>query len=395
MLSKEVIAWSVYDFANTIFSALFVTFFYPFFVKQFLGGTEFQIGLVFGISMFLVGILVPFIGALSDVIGKRIPFIAFFTVLCCAFTVIVIFAGLKLALIAGLIANFSYHGALTTYNALLPKITKDKKTLGFISAFGVGIGYLGTLFSLIIAYFVLNFYGWETREAANAIFVLTAVLFFGFSLITFFGIKERMNKFHNGITAVKASYRIVKKDFLELYKKKKFLFFLFSMFLYINAISAMIIFLFLYGKQEIGLTVKTFTYVYILFSIGAALGSFVFAKAIDRFGAVKMLKLSGYAWIIIIGVLLFFPSKGTFIFTGIAGGAALGVTMSAMRPQLLVFSPKKQVGQYFGFLELADKFSGFIGPIVFGWLASYAGYKPAIVSLILFFAAGLFLLRKV
>ena len=59
MNKKVVFAWGMYDLANTIFSALFVTFFFPFYVKEFLGGTEFQIGLVFGLSMLAVGINVP------------------------------------------------------------------------------------------------------------------------------------------------------------------------------------------------------------------------------------------------------------------------------------------------------------------------------------------------
>ena len=68
MNKKEVFSWGLYDFANTIFSALFVTFFYPFYIKDFLGGNESHVGLVFGGSMLFVGLIVPFIGALSDVV---------------------------------------------------------------------------------------------------------------------------------------------------------------------------------------------------------------------------------------------------------------------------------------------------------------------------------------
>src|SRR5574341_282356 len=119
MNKKEVFAWGMYDLANTIFSALFVTFFFPFYVKTFLGGNEFQIGLVFGLSMLAVGIFVPVIGAWSDVLGKRMPFIIFFTIVCCLLTWLVGKVSLSWALIGGFLANFSYHAALTTYNALI------------------------------------------------------------------------------------------------------------------------------------------------------------------------------------------------------------------------------------------------------------------------------------
>lgn len=66
-MRKEVFAWGMYDLANTIFSALFITFFFPLYVKQYLGGNELQLGLVFGLSMLAVGLIVPVIGAWSEV----------------------------------------------------------------------------------------------------------------------------------------------------------------------------------------------------------------------------------------------------------------------------------------------------------------------------------------
>lgn len=90
-MKKDIFAWSIYDFANTAFSALFVTFFFPFYVKEFLGGNEFHVGLVFGASMLLAGILVPIIGAISDQMNRRMPFIIIFTLLCVTSTIIEVF----------------------------------------------------------------------------------------------------------------------------------------------------------------------------------------------------------------------------------------------------------------------------------------------------------------
>jgi len=182
----------MYDLANTIFSALFVTFFFPFYVKTFLGGNEFQIGLVFGLSMLLVAFVVPVVGAWSDHIGRRMPFIVFFTIICCVLTWLVAGVSLWGALIAGFFANFTYHAALTTYNALLPKISRQNE-MGNVSGIGIGMGYVGTLISLAIAALLLSRYGWETAEGARVIFIATAVMFSVFSLPTFFGVREKPN----------------------------------------------------------------------------------------------------------------------------------------------------------------------------------------------------------
>ncbi|MBW3004223.1 MFS transporter [Candidatus Woesearchaeota archaeon] len=394
MLKKEVFAWSVYDLANTAFSALFVTFFFPLYVKQYLGGNEFQIGLVFGLSMLLVAITVPFIGALSDRLGRRMPFIILFTILCCTATYLVVHANLAFALMFGFIANYFYHAALTVYNAILPKIS-SKQNVGKISGIGVSVGYIGTFLSLLMTWGILHYLGWETISGVKAMFPATAMFFIGFSLITFFVIKDTPSKHAKLKANILQSFSDVKHTIVRIKHHKNLLWFLISTFMYVNAINAVIVFLYLYGRSEIGLTVKAFMGVYIVFSLAAAIGALIFGKITDWIGPKKTLGISGVLWIITLFVLLKTTSLTTFIIGGILGGIALGSVWTAMRPLLLQIAPKKKEGQFFGFMELSDKFSGVIGPIVFGFLAVRTGYFWAIISLLIFFILGLLALHKV
>lgn len=393
---KEVFSWGMYDLANTIFSALFVTFFFPFFVKQFLGGTEFQIGLVFGLSMLAVGLTVPFIGAWSDHVGRRMPFILIFTVICCALTYAVGLVPLYAALWFGGLANYAYHAALTTYNALLPKIAKPNE-LGNVSGIGTAMGYLGTLIGLGVAAMFLSQLGWETEAGAKAVFTITAVLFFVFSLFLFFGVKEP-KKSKDGLSAAEyigKSVQSVLKTLREIRRHKSFFFFLISMFCFANAINAVILFLFLFAREEISLTVQMFFIVYVIQSFGAVVGSFVSGKLTDKFGAKRVLVWAGFGWIGVILMLYFVKNVEMFVVAGTLGGAFLGMWTTAQRPKLVEMVSKSTVGQFFGYLELTNKFSGVLGPIVFGALASFVSYGWAMLSLIVFFAVGLFTLRFV
>lgn len=395
MRVKEVFAWGMYDLANTAFSALFVTFFYPFYIKQFLGGDEFQIGLVFGLSMLLVGLLVPAIGAWSDRIGKRMPFIIAFTMLCCLFTWLVIYAGLFLALVFGLLANFFYHAALTTYNALIPLIAK-KKEYGWVSGVGVGMGYFGTLLSLVMAAIILNNFGWETLEGVKTIFPATAVFFLAFGSFMFFRIKEKKVREREGfVVEIAQSFAQVWRTVKHLPKHKGLIPLLFSMFLFVDAMMAVIVFLFLYGRTEIGLSVQNFMWVYAFFSVAAVAGSFGFGKLIDVIGAKKGLAISGVIWIITILSLILVKGLPTFLVSGVLGGIALGGVWTGMRPMLIELSPARHVGQFFGFLELANKFSGVLGPILFGFLAANVSYAAGLFALLGFFVLGLFVLKFV
>ncbi len=171
-----IFAWSVYDLANTAFSALYVTFFYPLLIKVYLGGDEFQLGLVIGLSMLFAGILVPIMGAISDANGRKMPFVIYFTVACVIFTTLTGYVGLYTALIFGLIANLTYHAAIDVYDAVLVDIS-DKKNIGTISGYGTALGYVGTILSLVMAYLLLNRFGWDTKLGVQAMFPATAAFF--------------------------------------------------------------------------------------------------------------------------------------------------------------------------------------------------------------------------
>lgn len=396
MNKKEVFAWGVYDLANTAFSALFVSFFFPKYVTEFLGGNKFHIGLVFGLSMLLVGLLVPIIGAWSDRTKRRLPFIVLFTFFCCTATLFVPLVGLKAALLLGMIANFFYHAALTTYNALIPTLGKPEE-YGKISGIGVALGYVGTLLSLGAAALTLNWLGWESEAGIKAMFTVTAVFFLGFSLFTFLSLRER--KQNHVRTAWHEHTHHAVGDVLRTLKRLKnypgLIPYLLTIFMFVDAVTAVIVFLYLYGRSAIGLETQAFLVVYALFALSAVVGSYFYGKITDRIGPKRSLAIAGVLWLVVLGVLLAVQSFGMFVFAGLLGGVALGAVWTSSRPLLISLSPKKGVGQFFGFSELADKFSGVLGPILYGYLANAYGDKFGLISLSAFFIIGLVCLHFV
>jgi len=266
-------SWYLYDLANTAFSALFISFFFPLFVKEFLHGTEFHIGLVIGVSMFLAAIFVPILGTLSDIIGRRMPFLIFFTILCVIFTALVAFVNLPLALLFAVIANFSYQTSLVVYDAILPSIAK-KKELGKVSGYGTGIGYFGTLLSLGVALIVLRFFststqqGYETIAGIKAMFPTTALFFIIFSIPLFIYVKDKIKKkvisFKQGILN---SFKELKNTIINLNKHKGVLPFLTAAFMYNDAINTVILFLFLFVRETLQITVIGFIKIYLIFSL--------------------------------------------------------------------------------------------------------------------------------
>ncbi|MBW2989439.1 MFS transporter [Candidatus Woesearchaeota archaeon] len=382
----------MYDLANTAFSALFITFFFPLLVKVYLGGNEFQIGLVSGISMLLAGIIVPFIGALSDVSGKRMSFIISFTIICVIFTALTAYVPLYFALAFALIAMLSYHTALDVYDAKLVDISTSENR-GKISGYGVALGYVGVILSLAIAYCIISFFGWGSVTGIKAIFPFTALFFLSFSLVTFKLVKDKAKKAALPLKEnMKKAFRHIKDTFRNMPQHKGLLPFLIASFLYTDGMNTVILFLYLYAKEQISLSLTTFFYFYALFALAAIIGSLAFGKVSDLIGPKRTLITLLLTWAFIIVLLMELSSITTFIIAGCLGGAALGAVWTVTRPMLVNLAPKNKVAQLFGFQGLTEKFSGVLGPIIFGFVVVKAGYNAALTVLLLFFALGLLFL---
>lgn len=61
-----------------------------------------------------------------------------------------------------------------------------------------------------------------------------------------------------------------------------------------------------------------------------------------------------------------------------------------------LFVPAGRDGEFYGFFSICGKFSAFLGPFVYGLVARQSGsQRAAILSVLIFFAAGLLLLLRV
>ena len=151
---KERVAWYMFDFANTSFSVLMVTALFPIFFKNLVTdafndggflGTQFW-GLAGSLTMIIIAVTSPILGAIADSSGSKKKFLTFYTGLCIFFNTLLFFTtrgadpvfGLPIWLWAWVIfvlANVGFQGALPFYNAWLPEIS-DEKTIGRVGGIG-------------------------------------------------------------------------------------------------------------------------------------------------------------------------------------------------------------------------------------------------------------------
>jgi MFS transporter, UMF1 family len=142
---SAVAGWVLYDLANTIFSMGVVSLFFPLFVRDSVGAQRVDTiyGIISAISMGLIFVVSPLLGAMTDRARRRMPFLIVSTIVCVIFTALLARTGFVLSAIFFIIANIAYQAGLQFYDALLPQVSTEENR-GKIGGIGVGIGYLGS-----------------------------------------------------------------------------------------------------------------------------------------------------------------------------------------------------------------------------------------------------------
>lgn len=347
-------------------------------------------------SMLLAALSSPIMGTISDRLGRRMPFLMFFTLICCVFTASI---GLINRLVLGLlffaIANFCYQTAAIFYNALLPQIS-DKGQTGRVSGYGVSLGYCGTIAGLLLVRpFVLK-YG---RQAA---FIPTAIFFLLFSLPCFLFVKDRLvgriDKFEIRIID---DFRKVKATLTHIREYPAFFNFLIAAFIALNAINTVMVFMSVYTKKVIGFTDSEIITFYVISTVFAILGSYATGFITDRFGSKRILSIVLGLWCISILLAAISFSKTMFWIVGPLAGICLGATWTSARVLVVDLSPPQMVGEVFGFYGLVGKSASIIGPLIWGlcvWAFKFLGiskYRLAMLTLLLFLGLGFIILQKV
>jgi len=393
----SILSWSLYDFANTIFSMNIISLYFPLWVTVDKGGEDILYSVALSLSMMLVAISMPLLGAFSDRMGRRMPLLIGLTFTSVAFTALIgVFDHLTLGLIFFALANFGYHAALVPYDALLPQVSRGGYSVGKVAGIGVALGYVGAILGILM---VKPFVSEAGRSAS---FIPTALLFLLFSLPCFFMVKEKKERVSPlSWHALSEEVLKIKNTLVSSARYPGLLRFLIANFIYCDAVNTVIAFMAVYANQVVGFNDSMIRILLIVSTTFAVAGSLLFGWLTDRIGAKKTLVVVLYSWIIGLVVAMVSFSPLLFWMVGPIVGIALGGTWVSARSLVVDLSPPEKVGEIFGLYNMGGKFGFILGPLVWGaivWMCSGLGilkYRIAIFSLLLFIIMGLSILRKV
>ena len=406
---KTVVSWAMYDFANSAFTTLVVTFIYStYFIKslapsEIIGTTLWSRGVTF--SAIAVALVSPLAGALADRGGYRKGFLLLTTIIAVVATTVLYTATpgqVVKALLWFAIANFAFEMGNVFYNAFLPDIA-PREYIGRISGYGWGLGYIGGLLAMGIA--MVGFVSAETpwfgftKEAGahiRATNLLVAVWFALFSIPIFLWVREKKAPATQVRGLMTSTYRQIVRTFREAGKYEEVLKLLFARLVYNDGLITIFAFGGIYAAGTFGFTFNEIMVFGIVLNVAAGIGAFAMGFLDDLLGGKRTIQVSLVFLIFATLLAVFTHSKTVFWISGIMAGLFAGPNQSASRSLLGRFVPPEKENEFFGLFAFSGKATAFLGPLALGELTRVFQSQRAGISIVaVMFVLGSVLLRSV
>ncbi|OCH96780.1 MFS transporter [Legionella jamestowniensis] len=407
---KQIMAWALYDFANSsyfvvIFTFVFATYFTNEIADNVIKGTALW-GYTISASAFFVAITSPFAGAIADYGGHHKGWLFFYTYLAVIAIACLWFAypgetSIPLALTGIFFSSFALEVGAVFYNAFLIKLA-PVAYLGRISGWAWGCGYLGGLLCLIVALYVCvdGFIGrWlGTQDSANvrSVTLLVAMWLVIFSLPLFLMVKQQPGKKLTIGKAIKKGGTELKGTLRGLLLQKDLLLFLIARIIYIDGLDALLALGGIYAAGTFKLSLSDVMIFGIIINITAGIGAAIFAWCDDWIGSKKTILIALACLLSVYCFLLFVTKAALFWMFAPAIGIFVGPIQAASRTLLARLAKPEEITQMFGLYNLSGKATSFLGPFAVGVMAEFANSQRAgMAMLIPFFIVGGILLTFV
>ncbi|MEU4238376.1 MFS transporter [Actinoplanes sp. NPDC026619] len=427
---RERTGWYFYDWANSAFSTTVLTVFLgPFLtsVTKIAAGCELgaddctgrvhPLGIsvaagsffpyVVSLSVFLTVFVLPVMGAVADRSPRKKVLLAVTAFTASAATMCFAFVTGDNYLLGGvlfLIANISGGASIVVYNSFLPQLAgpddRDK-----VSSRGWALGYLGGGLLLafnLVAVTILSIDGNDQRtlDIARWCIVSAGVWWAVFTLIPLAWLRE-----HPGLSSTGQRGNVLIDGFRQLGGTIRnirayplTLFFLLSYLIYNDGIQTVIALASQYGTEELDLEQSTLIITILLVQFLAFGGALLLGAMAAKVGARKTVLFSLALWLGVVVAAYWLPAGKPlpFMLLGVAIGLVLGGSQALSRSLYSQFIPAGREGEYYGFYEISDKGTSWLGPLLFGVVFQLSNsYRSGIISLVVFFLVGGVLLALV
>lgn len=396
----EVLAWAMYDWANSAYSTVSITILVVYLQKVVLPGRWGAIVWAWGISlsMLTAALASPVLGAIADATrGKRrwlaataLPGAAAAMLLAmlpptAVWPIIVLFV----------LMSFGFELSLGFYNGFLPEIA-DQQSMNRISAWGYALGYLGGALALVLAMLV-SVYGERVGLTELADQLRAGIFIMGawwglFTLPTLWVLRDRGRTPAPRVSisrTVTAALGEVRHTLGNVRRYRMLALFLLGFLFYNDGIQTVISQASTLAIKELSFETRELGLLILMIQFVALPGALMVGWLADRVGQKATLMGCLAVWVTLVVAAYFVTTKQQFWVLGAVLALVMGGTQSVSRAIMGVMTPAARTAEFFGFFNFSGKATSFLGTFVFGYIIWMGGgVRMAVLSLLAFFLAG-------
>ena len=404
-------AWCLYDWANSGFPTVIVTFVFAAYFSRAVAENTIQgtaaWGQALAVSGVLIAVISPILGSIADRSGRRKPWLGVFAAITIVATAFLWEtrpdpADALWALAFFVIANTAFEIGNVFYNAMLPGLA-TKERIGRLSGWSWGLGYLGGLccLGLLLVLFVqaeTPLFGLDKEQAEHIRIVgpMVALWFAVFAIPIFLWVPDEAGRRVAAGKAIREGLAQLVGTLREIRQHANIVRFLLARLFYVDGMNTMFAFGGIYAAGTFGMSFEEIIQFGIALNVTAGLGAAGFAWLDDRIGSKRTVQI-GILGLIAFGVpLLVVETKTAFWLLALPLGIFMGPVQAASRTLMAHLAPVDLRTEMFGLFALSGKVTSFAGPAVLAWATlAFESQRAGMATIIAFFVIGFALMTLV
>ena len=382
-VKRRVLAWGMWDWGTQPFNTVITTFVFSVYITSSSFGdtnaTSTALAVSTGLAGLFVALLAPVLGQNSDRSGRTVRNLRWLTWLLAALSAALfvvrpepafLWVGLGLLAVGSVVSEI----AGVNYNSTIDQVATNS-TVGRVSGFGWGMGYLGGILVLLLIYFLfiqpdVGLFG-VTGE--NGLDIRVSMLVCGlwtlvFTVPAFLVLRDRPVERAPRV-GIAQSYRLVWQSITGLWRVSRHtVYFLLASALFRDGLAGVFAFGAVLAAGTFGMSAADVIVFGAAANIVAGLATMAFGMVDDRLGPKRVILIS-LGSLVVLGVLIFVlhdGGTGVFWVLGLLMTVFVGPAQAASRSFLARLIPEGKGGEIFGLYATTGRVVSFLSPAAFG-----------------------------
>lgn len=386
-LSKKLLGFSLYDFANSAYILIFNAYLFPIYFKEKVlldaQNSDLVWGFVLSASLISTLLIGPILGLYGDRFNRKRQLLLLALVVGSGMLLLSLIPTGNIVLYTAIfiITNISFILSLSIYDSFIVHIS-DKSERNITSTFAWGFGYIGGVLSLAI---IILFNG-DEMTTPNVGLLSTTIFYLFFTSIALILLPKQIGQNNS---------RLNFKEAWQILKFKHFGYLLIGIWLISESIDVIVYFTSLYSRSTLNISTEDIGVLLLIVQTAAFPATWLMGVIANRYGVRRAILGSVILWLVLIIGLIISQDISHIIILAVPLTFVIGSTSALLRAHFSNEIPAEYSSFGFSVYSILTRVMTLIGAPLFGVISVQTGsQRMAMLSTIITLLLGVYFWNK-